>query len=72
MGTSVSSSKTTEAKLDPELKNLHGKINNLMSEAPRDERAETAGMSEGEHKMLAKARESFGPRNGRDWRKAAV
>ena len=25
-----------------------------------------------QEEMLAKARESFGPRNGRDWRKAAV
>lgn len=58
--------------MDPELKNLHGKINDLMSEATRGEGTESAGMSAGEHKMLAKARESFGPRNGRDWRRAAI
>jgi len=58
--------------LDSELKNLHGKISDLMAEAPGSEGPEAGRMSAGEHKMLAKARESFGPRNGRDWRKAAV
>jgi hypothetical protein len=58
--------------MDKELKALHGKIGKLTGKAPGDNAPEAGRMSAGEHKMLAKARESFGPRNGRDWRKAAV
>ncbi len=58
--------------MDSELKDLHGKIAKLTGKASGDTASEAGGMSAGEHKMLAKARESFGPRNGRDWRKAAV
>tara|TARA_B100000965_G_scaffold334337_1_gene299592 strand:- start:210 stop:386 length:177 start_codon:yes stop_codon:yes gene_type:complete len=58
--------------MDKELKALHGKIAKLAGKPSSDAAPEVGRMSAGEHKMLAKARESFGPRNGRDWRKAAV
>lgn len=62
--------------MDREISDLHKQIKSLMNEkvgggTSANGNGASGGMSAGERKMLAKARQACGPNCGGEWRKAA-